>query len=47
MVIVRNAGFGFLLEQEDCYVPRPFAQWIADDINIEDEAIVLKGKKSL
>jgi hypothetical protein len=44
MEVVRNGGFGYLLELEDCYVPRPFAQWVADNISTKEEAIVLGGK---
>ena len=33
-----------MLELDDCYVPRPFAQWVADNISTKDEAIVLRGK---
>ncbi|XBH87669.1 hypothetical protein VPH35_075087 [Triticum aestivum] len=44
MEVVRNGGFGYLLELDDCYVPRPFAQWVADNISTKDEAIVLGGK---
>ncbi|XP_048551908.1 uncharacterized protein LOC125531619, partial [Triticum urartu] len=44
MELVRNAGFGYMLEVDDCHVPRPFAQWIADNVSTTDEAIVLRGK---
>ncbi|XBH87834.1 hypothetical protein VPH35_075219 [Triticum aestivum] len=44
MEVVRNGGFGYLLELDDCYVPRPFAQWVADNISTKDESIVLAGK---
>lgn len=44
MELVRNSGFGYLLELNDCYVPRPFAQWVADNVSTKHEAIVLKGK---
>uniref|UniRef100_A0A8R7RC39 Aminotransferase-like plant mobile domain-containing protein n=1 Tax=Triticum urartu TaxID=4572 RepID=A0A8R7RC39_TRIUA len=44
MEVVRNGGFGYLLELEDCYVRRPFAQWVADNISTKEEAIVLGGK---
>ncbi|XP_044394886.1 uncharacterized protein [Triticum aestivum] len=44
MEVVRNGGFGYLLELDDCYVPWPFAQWVADNISTKDEAIVLGGK---
>ncbi|XBI05236.1 hypothetical protein VPH35_133420 [Triticum aestivum] len=29
---------------DDCYVPRPFAQWVAGNISTKDESIVLDGK---
>lgn len=32
MELVRDSGFGFLLELDDCYVPRPFTQWVTDKI---------------
>ncbi|XP_037408613.1 uncharacterized protein LOC119270676 [Triticum dicoccoides] len=44
MEVVRDGGFGYLLELDDCYVPRPFAQWVADNISTKDETIVLDGK---
>ncbi|XP_044415881.1 uncharacterized protein [Triticum aestivum] len=44
MELVRNAGFGYMLEVDDCHVPRPFAQWIADNVSRTDESIVLRGK---
>ncbi|XBI04710.1 hypothetical protein VPH35_132957 [Triticum aestivum] len=44
MEVVRNGGFGYLLELDDCYVPRPFAQWVADNISTKYESIVLAGK---
>lgn len=44
MELVKNRGFGYLLEVDDCTVPRPFAQWVADNVNTTDEAIVLRGK---
>uniref|UniRef100_A0A453M3H1 Uncharacterized protein n=1 Tax=Aegilops tauschii subsp. strangulata TaxID=200361 RepID=A0A453M3H1_AEGTS len=44
MEVVSNGGFGYLLELDDCYVPRPFAQWVADNISTKEEAIVLGGK---
>ena len=44
MEVVRDGGFGYLLELDDCYVPRPFAQWVADNISTKDESIGLAGK---
>jgi len=45
MELVRNCGFGYTLELENCKVPRPFAQWVADNVNVEGEAIILNGKR--
>lgn len=44
--LVRNSGFGYLLELVDCPVPRGFVQWIADNVDTQGEAIVL-NKKSI
>lgn len=35
--LVRSTGFGYMLELDDCLVPRPFAQWIANKVVVEDE----------
>ncbi|KAE8788518.1 hypothetical protein D1007_37446 [Hordeum vulgare] len=42
--LVRGIGFGFMLELDDCIVPRPFAQWIADNVSVKDEHILLNNK---
>ncbi|KAE8818197.1 hypothetical protein D1007_04073 [Hordeum vulgare] len=42
--LVRGIGFGFMLELDDCIVPRPFAQWIADNVSVKDEQILLNNK---
>ncbi|KAE8771856.1 hypothetical protein D1007_56209 [Hordeum vulgare] len=42
--LVRGIGFGFMLELDDSIVPRPFAQWIADNVSVKDEQIVLNNK---
>lgn len=33
-----------MLEFDDCVVPRPFVQWIADNVSVEDEQIVINHK---
>ncbi|XP_044951664.1 uncharacterized protein LOC123401873 [Hordeum vulgare subsp. vulgare] len=38
--LVRNIGFGYLLELDDCFIPRPFVQWIADNVDTQAEVIV-------
>ncbi|KAI5009121.1 hypothetical protein ZWY2020_010169 [Hordeum vulgare] len=42
--LVRGIGFGFMLELDDCIVPRPFAKWIADNVSVKDEHILLNNK---
>uniref|UniRef100_A0A453GIP2 Aminotransferase-like plant mobile domain-containing protein n=1 Tax=Aegilops tauschii subsp. strangulata TaxID=200361 RepID=A0A453GIP2_AEGTS len=42
--LVRGIGFGFTLEFDECVVPRPFAQWIADNVCVKDEQIVFNQK---
>ena len=42
--LVKQMGFGDLLKIDDCYVPRVFAQWIADHTFPEAESICINDK---
>ncbi|XP_048545658.1 uncharacterized protein LOC125524667 isoform X2 [Triticum urartu] len=43
--LIRSTGFGYMLELDDCLVPRPFSQWIADKVIVDDEAIFINKKR--
>ena len=42
--LVKWMGFGELLELDDCCVPRGFVQWIAENIQTDDEKIKIGSK---
>lgn len=42
--IIRERGFGILLEYNGCSVPRSFVQWIADQVDVNCCDIVVGGK---
>ena len=42
--IIRDHGFGILLEYDGCSVPRNFVQWIADQVDVNCCDILVGGK---
>ena len=42
--IIREHGFGILLEYDGCLVPRVFVQWLADQVDVNCGDIVVGGK---
>ena len=42
--IIRDHGFGILLEYDGCLVPRIFVQWLADQVDVNYGDIVVGGK---
>ena len=42
--IIREHGFGILLEYDGCLVPRVFVQWLADQVDVNCGDIVVRGK---
>jgi len=42
--IIRDQGFGTLLEYDGCSAPRGFVQWIADQVDLNCRDIVVGGK---
>jgi len=44
--ILKKNGFDFMLELDDCHLTRHFAQWVADHVNTNEEAIKI-GSSSI
>jgi len=42
--IIRDHGFGILLEYDGCYAPKAFAQWLANQADLNCDDIVI-GRK--
>ena len=42
--IIRDHGFGILLEYDGCSMPRNFVQWIADQVDVNCCDILVGGK---
>ena len=42
--IIRDHGFGILLEYDGCYAPKAFAQWLANQADLNCGDIVIGGK---
>jgi len=42
--ILKNIGFDFMLELDDCYIPRHFVQWVADHVDTDKEVIRIGSK---
>lgn len=45
--IIRDHGFGILLEYDGCSVSRNFVQWIADQVDVNCCDIIVGGKVTL
>jgi hypothetical protein len=41
--LVKEIGFGYLLELDDCHIPRAFVQWLADNASSDGQHIILDG----
>jgi len=41
--ITRDHGFGILLEYDGCYAPKAFAQWLANQADLNCGDIVIGG----
>jgi hypothetical protein len=41
--LVKEMGFGFMLELDDCHIPRAFVQWLADNASSDARYIILNG----
>jgi hypothetical protein len=44
--LVKWMGFGHILHLHDCYIPRHFVQWVADNVHT-DEGVIKIGSKSI
>uniref|UniRef100_A0ACD5U196 Uncharacterized protein n=1 Tax=Avena sativa TaxID=4498 RepID=A0ACD5U196_AVESA len=43
--LVQWLGFAEILHLDDCCVPRPFVQWVADNVCTDGEAIIIGSKQ--
>ncbi|TVT97237.1 hypothetical protein EJB05_57522, partial [Eragrostis curvula] len=42
--VIGDYGFGFLLDFDRCFIPHPFARWIADHVRVKTSDIVVNNR---
>jgi hypothetical protein len=43
MMLVKEMGFQYMLELDECHIPRAFVQWLADNASCDGRHIILNG----